>query len=374
MDDLTPNTEHSEAFEHKDLKLPSTFSPPMVSNLQHIYYLIMEDVLTYKPPPRSKMIFNLTKPQRISLRKLGDDESIVIKKADKGANIVIQDRKNYISECLRQLNDLRFYLKLGSDMNSKFRSRVECLVTEMLNTGQISEKTFKYLMGGGDRTPIFYTLPKVHKEYNVVPPGRPIVSSVNGPTERISQLFYIILQPYAQSGASFILDTGDFLNKIKNLDVTQNDWIFVIDVTSLYTNIPHHGGIRVVSEQIQDRKGFPSNENILKMLSLVLKCNCFRFYNEFFLQINGTAMGTRVAPTYAIMYMNWFEETFIYSYHKKPRIWFRFIHDVWGIFRGTEPELKTFIETHQDCTSQHKVHCGIFQGASGIFRCYHLYI
>ena len=54
-------------------------------------------------------------------------------------------------------------------------------------------------------------------------------------------------------------------------------------------------------------------------------------------------MGTRVAPTYAVIFMNWFEKTYVYSYKKPPCIWFRFIDDVWGIFRGSKKELDDFI-------------------------------
>ena len=55
-------------------------------------------------------------------------------------------------------------------------------------------------------------------------------------------------------------------------------------------------------------------------------------------------MGTKVAPTYAIIFMNWFEEKYVYTYKQKPRVWFRFIDDVWGVFRGTESEMKEFID------------------------------
>ena len=189
---------------------------------------------------------------------------------------------------------------------------------------------------------VFYTLPKIHKKYSKTPPGRPIVSSVDSPTEKISHFIDIILQPFAQAGASYIRDMNDFLDKVRNLQIAEDEWIFSMDVSSLYTNIPHHEGVRVIRDVLRGRTSVPSNDNILKMLNLVLKCNCFRFNNDFYLQINGTAMGTRVAPTYAIIFMNRFEETFVYSYPKRPRIWFRFIDDVWGVFKGSKDDFELF--------------------------------
>ena len=81
----------------------------------------------------------------------------------------------------------------------------------------------------------------------------------------------IILQPYAQKGKSYVRDTTDFLQKIQHITLVEDDWIFALDVTSLYTNIPHHEGIKIVKDLLADRTSFPSNNNIIKMLSLVLK-------------------------------------------------------------------------------------------------------
>ena len=41
---------------------------------------------------------NLSKEEWVAMRSLADDRSIVIKKADKGASIVVWDRNNYLRE------------------------------------------------------------------------------------------------------------------------------------------------------------------------------------------------------------------------------------------------------------------------------------
>jgi hypothetical protein len=50
--------------------------------------------------------------------------------------------------------------------------------------------------------------------------------------------------------------------------------------------------------------------------------------NEHFLQINGTAMGTKMAPSYANIFMGKLEKLIIQSAPHKPLSWFRFIDDV----------------------------------------------
>lgn len=58
---------------------------------------------------------NLTHKQTLILENLGNDESIIIKPADKGSGIVILDQKDYKNEALWQLNDETAYQRIHSD-------------------------------------------------------------------------------------------------------------------------------------------------------------------------------------------------------------------------------------------------------------------
>ena len=88
-------------FEDKELKLPSKLNPVMPSNLEHVYHTVVDRILSHNPSHKRKC--NITGSQYSCLLNLGDDQSIVIKKADKGSNIVIMDKEAYISEGIRQL-------------------------------------------------------------------------------------------------------------------------------------------------------------------------------------------------------------------------------------------------------------------------------
>ena len=73
-----------------------------------------------------------------------------------------------------------------------------------------------------------------------------------------------------------------------------------MDVVSLYTNIPHDEGIRSIQDLLNSNRQnqLPTNANLIRLLEMVLKMNNFTFTNKNYLQINGTVIGTRVAPTY----------------------------------------------------------------------------
>ena len=72
----------------------------------------------------------------------------------------------------------------------------------------------------------------------------------------------------------------------------------------MYSNIPIEEGLEAFYEELENRenKSIPSDFYI-KLLKLVLESNIFEFNREHFIQLLGTAMGTRVAPTYANLFM-----------------------------------------------------------------------
>ena len=88
------------------------------------------------------------------------------------------------------------------------------------------------------RTARFYLLPKIHKAGN---PGRPIVSGNGSPTERISEFVDSYLNPLVSHIPSYIQDTTDFLRKLEGIkhQIPNSAFLVTLDVSSLYTDIPH---------------------------------------------------------------------------------------------------------------------------------------
>ena len=77
----------------------------------------------------------------------------------------------------------------------------------------------------------------------------------------------------------------------------------------------------------------PSNEMLLKLLEFVLSMNNFEFNGEHFLQIFGTAIWTKVAPSYANLVMSFFEEKYVYTYILQMILWLRFTDDIFALWQ-----------------------------------------
>ena len=262
------------------------------------------------------------------------------------------NREDYIREGMRQLNDNKFYIETPEDLTNKHNDEIIKLVNQLLDDQEISQKCSDYLVRTQPRTSQLYLLPKIHKNKNPVP-GRPIVSANNSPTERISEFVDYFLKPIVKTTKSFIKDTTDFINKIEALPpLTENAILCTVDVTSLYTNIPNDEGILACAKQLrQTRLGHPkpSNINLTRTLEYVLTKNNFDFNDKHYLQVGGTAMGTRAAPSFANLFMADFEEKHVYSYPIQPPIWLRYIDDIFLIWEKDRSELDKFMTHLNTC-------------------------
>ena len=247
--------------------------------------------------------------------------------ADKGSAVVVMDRDHYVSKAKRQLNDSTFYKPLDHDPTPEFAKQVSDTVRQMHDQGHISEKNMKYIVVDQLKASRFYLLPKIHKAGN---PGRPIVSANGHPTEKISEFVDLHLQSHVQTLPSYLQDTTDFLKKQEALGPIPTDVLLVfMDVTSLYTNIPHSDGIKACEEAWGERDiKDPPTQTLVKLLTLVLKCNNFEFNGQHYLQVIGTAMGTKMAPAYANMFIGRLEKQLLMSVRMMPFSWLRFVDDI----------------------------------------------
>ncbi len=128
--------------------------------------------------------------------------------------------------------------------------------------------------------------------------------------------------------------------------------MIAVDVNSLYTNIFHDEGIESVKNFLeQHRPGgqFPSNESLVELLGHILELNNFQFDDQNYLQVGGTAMGTRVAPSLANIFMGDFEAKHIDNYRLKPQLVCRFIDDLFILWPHGEEELAAWKEHLNSC-------------------------
>ena len=108
------------------------------------------------------------------------------------------------------------------------------------------------------------------------------------------------------------------MNIIKDIQI-EEDLLVTMDVSSLYTNIRHQDGIEAMKSWLKENGNNPEKAGLLAKLALT--SNYFTFNRRIYLQKQGTAMGTRMAPNYAIIFMHSVEQEILKNSNLKQRIW-----------------------------------------------------
>ena len=111
-----------------------------------------------------------------------------------------------------------------------------------------------------------------------------------------------------------------------------------MDITSLYTVIPYSEGFQALKHLFDQRTvKEPSSETLLRLAELGLRLNCCSFPGNYYKQINGVAMGTRMGPSYANLFVGYVEHHFFNQYNG------RYINDCIGANSSSREELDQFI-------------------------------
>ena len=247
---------------------------------------------------------------------LKNGQSIVIQEVDKGSAVVMWDKKDYLMEAEKQLSCKETYEELSSDPSFLIKTIHDAL-EKIRKRGNISSDILDYFNIENPKFGRFYLLPKIRKRMYEIP-GRPVISNCGFYTENISAFLDHQLKPIAMQVKSYI-DTNYFLTKLRDLpDLPEESIICTIDVVGLYSCIPIEYGLRILRNVLEKRSNKNvSTDTLIELAGLVLQNNYFEFNERYLTQIQGTAIGTKFAPLYAIIYMAALEEDFLEKTYKK---------------------------------------------------------
>ena len=272
---------------------------------------------------------NLSKDERQALQELQQNTDIIIKEADKGGAICIMNKSFYSSKMKQMLLDRDTYSEIESNNSKQILLEIKELSKKYSKC--LFKEEEEYITKFEMKTSNLYGLPKIHKsklikdaieqqnsEYiNITDPNdlkfRPIIAGPASVTSRLSQLVDCILKDIPQHTQSFVRDDIHFLSKLnRKLSQTENYQLITFDVESLYTNIDKDLGIKAIKFWVHKHRDKIdprfTEDFICDAIRIVLENNTFHFDNKFYLQIKGTAMGTKMAPTYANLVLAYLEE------------------------------------------------------------------
>ena len=129
------------------------------------------------------------------------------------------------------------------------------------------------------------------------------------------------MAPIIKTLPSYFKDSQHALEIFRDFSfLGQNKVILTMDITSLYTVIPN--GLQALKHFLDHcTVKEPSSETLLRLAELVLTLSCFSFGSNYYKQTNGVAMGTKMGPSYANLFVCFIEHQFFSQYHgPKPEL------------------------------------------------------
>ena len=115
-----------------------------------------------------------------------------------------------------------------------------------------------------------------------------------------------------QYGGKNLRDSTEFLNKLSRRFPKETILTSFV-ITCLYTNIPHNVGMEAIqywlTKYLPSTAGRFSQEFIVEGKKIILQNNTFTFNDRTFLQIKGTALWTKMAPSYATLVLGYLKNT-----------------------------------------------------------------
>ena len=133
---------------------------------------------------------------------------------------------------------------------------------------------------------------------------------------------------------SYVEDTNHALQIFDSFHFdTSNDkqcFIFTLDIKSLYTAIPNDCGLKALAHFLNKRPVLrPVTSTLTRLTELVLTLNTFSFNGVFYRQVARVAMGSKIDPNHACLFVGYIEEAILSQYNGFiPRLYKRYINDV----------------------------------------------
>ncbi|XP_072146239.1 uncharacterized protein [Dermacentor andersoni] len=202
----------------------------------------------------------------------------VILPADKGNATVLIDTAVYKNKTLALLNDQDTYVRLTRDPTLKVQRDFQTLLADVFRFVAPERKSlyFKLLCHNG-AAPALYGLPKVHKP-NV--PLRPIVDYTRSPLYKLSAYLHQLLAPLVGKSSTHVSNSCDFIEKVRDVSLDDDEVMVSFDVVSLFTSNPTDLAVEACTSALESDRTLPDRSPIdVPDLKRLL---CFCLGNTYF--------------------------------------------------------------------------------------------
>lgn len=219
---------------------------------------------------RRKFISPLSAEKRRAVKQLQPNSEIVILRADKKSGTVLSDTAVYKCKILALLDDPT--LKVQRDL--------QALLADLFCFVPPECKSLYYMLLCHNGAALaLYGLPKVHKP-NV--PLRPLSDYTRSLLYKLSGYLHKILSTLVGKGSTLVSNSCDFIEKVCDVTIDNDEVTVSFNVASLLTSIPTDIAVEACTSVLESERTLPDRSPIdVPDLKRLL---CFCFENALLLQ------------------------------------------------------------------------------------------
>jgi hypothetical protein len=240
---------------------------------------------------------------------------------------VIQNREDYENKMTALVNGID-YEKLRSDPTKTIENKIASLIKK---STEFDAHKRRLLTPTFSKPPHIYGQIKIHKE---IFPIRPIVSGIDSPCNQLAKYLVPILNPLVGNTDSYIKNTSEFVEKVKDRVLPSGSILASLDVVNLFTTTPTDGALSLLRKKLEcdDKLKSRTNHTVDTLMELVSVCitnTYFQFGDNYYIQRTGMAMGSPLSPVLCNLYSEDLEPKASGSFVTRPHLFLRYIDDIY---------------------------------------------
>lgn len=231
------------------------------------------------------------------------------------------NKNDYLNKVNEILSDQEFYHEIKKDNTKIIARKFIEILKEYKKLKYLNFNEANYLYPSNYTIPSLYALIKIHKTNN---PARLICPYQEHPLSNLSKFLSKIINPCIRNSRYSLKDSRQFINKIKNVELTRNDRMFSLDIINLFTNVPIEESLKIIENKIKLDDKFAERTNlpidaVINLIKFCMTNTTFAFNGKFYSQKSGAPMGCNLSPVVSEAIVSFIFEKAIETSPIKPK-------------------------------------------------------
>ena len=261
-------------------------------------------------------------------------KKVVLLSPDKGNGVVVMDILDYKQSMSHLFSDRqKFHILAEDPTNTRFAS-IQSYVRSLRKRNEITEDEYKLMYPKNAKVGRAHGSAKVHKQFERIPPLRPIVDTIGSTHYGVGKYISNLLHPLTLN-EYHLKDSFAAAERINAIPehLFQEGYQFVsFDVKSLFTNVPLDKTINVILDRVYKEKVIQTTlkkRTLKKLIKDTCSKTAFLCDGIIYEQIDGVSMGASLGPVLANIIMTELEKIVVDDLVKSGKIKFyaRYVDD-----------------------------------------------